>query len=245
MHEASCHEENVFVTLTYSDEYLPAGGSLDPPAFQRFMKRLRKSFHGQRVRFFQCGEYGGRTGRPHHHALLFGVDFWDKSPWTTRGGLPVFRSDLLESLWPFGQSEIGSVTFESAAYVARYVTKKVTGNELVKAAAYEVVEVDTGEVIRRHPEYATMSRRPGIGRLWLDEFQSDVYPEHGTVIMRGREMKAPRYYDEQFEMSDPEAMEQLRALRARQRRRSEESEARLEVRARVAKAKLELKGREL
>lgn len=242
MHEASMHEENSFVTLTYDEEHEPPWGSLDPRAFQLFMKRLRKRVG--RVRFFQCGEYGAQRGRPHHHACLFGVGFWDKTAWSVRGGFPVYRSAFLEELWPYGFSEIGSLTFESAAYVARYITKKVTGNEVAKAAAYEVVDVATGEVGRRYPEYATMSRRPGIGRRWLDEYGNEVLL-NGTVVMRGREMKAPRYYDEQFDQSDPDAMEEVRKLRRSYRRRRDETAERLEVRATVARAGLSLKGREL
>ena len=39
-HEISLHEENTFLTLTYSDEFLPSHLTVKDP-FQRFMKRLR------------------------------------------------------------------------------------------------------------------------------------------------------------------------------------------------------------
>ena len=78
MHEASLHDENSFLTLTYSDENLPPGGSLHLPDFQNFMKRLRKSIAPKRVRFYHCGEYGDILSRPHYHALLFGYDFDDR-----------------------------------------------------------------------------------------------------------------------------------------------------------------------
>ena len=63
------------------------------------MKRVRK-FAGSGVRFFGCGEYGDRGGRPHYHGLLFGLDFEDKKLWSVRDGYRVYKSDQLEKLWP-------------------------------------------------------------------------------------------------------------------------------------------------
>ena len=102
----------------------------------------------QGVRFFHCGEYGELLYRPHYHACLFGFDFSDKVLWSTRGGVRLYRSKILEKLWTFGFSTIGDVTFESAAYVARYCTKKITGDK--------ADEHYNG----RSPEYVTMSRPP-------------------------------------------------------------------------------------
>ena len=74
-----------------------------------------------------CGEYGDKLGRPHYHAIIFGVTFVDKKLWSIRRGNNLYRSATLEKLWPYGFSSIGTVNFETAAYVARYVTKKITG----------------------------------------------------------------------------------------------------------------------
>ncbi len=248
MDEAQMHEENSFVTLTYADEFLPSRykvydkrvnelvwtGSVLLSDFQKFMKRLRRVVD-ERVRFFHCGEYGEDFGRPHYHALLFGFGFPDRTFWLDRGTGPVFRSELLEELWPKGQSEIGSVTFESAAYVARYVTKKVTGS--AAADHYRRVDESTGEFVDLVPEYATMSRRPGIGHTWLEEFYSDVYPgDH--VYSRGRKAKPPRYYDEFFRRRDPEGYKRLKEERRRARKREDETPDRLAVREVCAKAGL-------
>lgn len=189
-HEASLYEENCFITLTFKDEFLPPKGSLDLKLFQDFMKRLRFKF-GSGIRFFHCGEYGEKFGRPHYHACLFNFDFPDKTIWRkTKDGFPVWRSVALEELWPFGHSEIGSVTFESVAYVARYILKKVTG------------EGAKDHYGGRRPEYVTMSRRPGIGKAWFDMFKSDVYPSD-ELVLRGKVMKPPKYYDGQFELANP------------------------------------------
>lgn len=242
VHEASLYDASCFVTLTYDDEHLPEFGSLRKRDFQLFMKRLRKEFSDERIRFFHCGEYGGVTARPHYHALLFGFDFPDKVVWTTRSGLPVWRSSILERLWPVGLSEIGSVTFESAAYVARYIVKKVTGE--AAEDHYLGCEADTGEVGRREAEYVTMSRRPGIAREWFERFGSEVFPAD-SVVMRGKEMKPPRYYVQQLEAADPDVAEAVAAARRCARRREEETEERLVVREVVAKAQLNLKRRAL
>lgn len=241
MHEASMHEENSFITLTYGDEHLPKFGSLVPRDFQLFMKRLRKANSGRRIRFYHCGEYGARTNRPHYHCCLFGFDFADKTLFTTRAGFPVWRSDELERLWPYGLSEIGSVTFESAGYVARYITKKVSGNEILEAAHYSAIDRVTGEVGRRVPEYATMSRRPGLGAGWIERYVDEVYPAD-SVLARGRLCKPPRFYDERLEAWKPGELELVRSARARKRSRQDESPDRLEARAACAAARLTLKG---
>lgn len=130
VHEASQHERNCFVTLTYDDKHLPADRSLKLRHFQNFMKKLRKKY-GAGIRFFHCGEYGEKFRRPHYHALIFNHDFDDKILWSKNRGSPLYISESLDSLWEFGFATIGDVTFESAAYVARYITKKVNG-ELAK-----------------------------------------------------------------------------------------------------------------
>lgn len=191
MHEAQLHDHNSFVTLTYADAPL----SLEYGDFQVFMRRLRKA-RGY-ARFFCSGEYGDERGRPHFHAVLFGVRFEDgrylgKSP----GGFKLYESADLLSLWRLGHCSVGSVTFESAAYVARYVVKKVTG----EAAA----EHYGG----RRPEFAQMSRKPGIGSKWLEQYWSDVYPR-GKVVVNGVEANPPRFYRKRFAERFPRAAEAM------------------------------------
>lgn len=226
MHEASLHEENCFATLTYAPEFLPVAGSLVPADFQKFMKRLRKCFFPRKVRFFHAGEYGEDTKRPHYHALFFGIDFADKVPWSVRGVHPVFRSRELTRLWGRGECELGGVTFESAAYVARYAMKKISGE--ASDWLYEVVDEGTGEVHLREREYATMSRRPGIGRAWFDRYSADVFPADGVVV-GGRLQKPPRYYDQLYERMAPEEMGKIKSARAEKVRSEDTSLARREV----------------
>lgn len=211
VHEASRFERNSFITLTYDNDHLPPNGTLVLDDFQRFMKRLRKRF-GDGIRFFHCGEYGAKGGRPHYHACLFNFEFVDRVPWQEKGGITLYRSEALEELWPDGFSTVGDVTFESAAYVARYIMKKVTGDKAY--LHYGKFDDRWGEILaERKPEYCTMSRRPGLGREWLEAFMGDVYP-HDFVEMRGKKMKPPKYYDSIFEIDNPEEFRKIKASRS-------------------------------
>jgi len=251
VHEASLFQHNSFITLTYDDEHLPKDRSLVLKHYQDFMKRLRKKFSGLEpiadgsypIRFYHCGEYGDRTRRPHYHAILFNFDFLDKVRWKEeRNGSFLYVSPSLQKLWPFGYSVIGSVTFDSAAYVARYVMKKVNGD--LKEDHYRVIDPDSGEVVDLSPEYSTMSRRPGIGKLWYDKFKGDVYP-HDYVVINGKKVKPPKFYDSQFEYENPDdylILKRNRKISAKEHVDNNTHE-RLMVREKVAKAKLQLKQR--
>lgn len=181
-HEASLYESNVFLTLTYRDEDLPPNDSLDVRDWQLFMKRLRKR-SGAKIRFFHCGEYGDTTHRPHYHAILFNYDFNDrKFLKMTESGHAIDTSADLDEIWQKGDCYIGSVTFESAAYCGRYVMKKLTGQR-------------KSEYGLREPEYATQSRRPGIGKPFLEKWKTDIYP-NDFVYLDGQKLNVPSYYDE-------------------------------------------------
>ena len=192
MHESELHDYNCFLTLTYDDVHLPENGSLNKKHFQDFMKRLRFKYSDIPIRFYHCGEYGEQLGRPHYHALLFGFDFPDKEySFTSPSGEDQYVSEILNKVWEKGNCTIGDVTFESAAYVARYCTKLITGD--AAEAHYQ----------GKQREYATMSRRPGIARGWYDQFKKDAYPSD-FLIVRGAKCKPPRYYDSRFSDEFPD-----------------------------------------
>lgn len=208
VHEASLWEQNCFITLTFNDQHAPLDGSLDVRDFQLFMKRLRKKF-GANIRFYHCGEYGTKYGRPHYHACLFNFDFQDKTLWKVINGQRLYRSAALEELWPFGYSSVGTVTFESAAYVARYIMKKITGEQA--DSHYERVDSD-GVVTYLKPEYTTMSRRPGIASAWFEKYKTDVYPGD-FVVLKNKKMKPPRYYDNIMELKYPSEIKRIKSKR--------------------------------
>jgi hypothetical protein len=210
MHEASLYDQNAFLTLTYAPDKIPPNNSLRYRDYQLFMKKLIKRYE-RPIRFFMCGEYGTHTVRPHYHALLFNFDFPDKvyHSKTSQGEL-LFSSKSLDKIWGLGHCMIGAVTFESAAYVARYCVSKRTGHGA--ADYYSSLDLETGEIISRVPEFAHMSLKPGIGRPWLDKFGSDVYP-HDYVIVRGVKVKPPKYYDDLYERENPDELDFIKAQR--------------------------------
>lgn len=208
--EAQLHEENCFLTLTYSDKNIPEGGTLVKKHFQDFMKRLRRFMGKERISYFHCGEYGEKSRRPHYHALIFGMDFPDKKLYKDTHAGPLYVSAALERLWGWGFCTIGALTFESAAYCARYIMKKVTG-DLAKSH-YERVDPETGEITQLVPEYITMSLNPAIGKEWFKTFKGDVFPSD-RVVVRGREMRPPRYYDKELKRDDEEAHADIKKRR--------------------------------
>lgn len=214
MHEAQLHPHNIFLTLTFNDQNLNANYSLQTQDFQNFMKRLRKrfyskkfarkypNFHSGKIRYFHCGEYGDNFSRPHHHACLFNLDFPDKKLYKrTRDGHNLYSSQLLDELWQGqGYAYFGAVTFESAAYVARYCTKKINGQ-----AAEQHYQ-------GRKPEYMTCSKNPAIGLDWIKKFISDAFPSD-FIIMNGKKMRPARYYEKYLEKTDNEAYILLKQTR--------------------------------
>lgn len=200
--EADLYDENCFITLTYNNQNLPKNGSLDKTHFQKFMKRLRKNT-GKKIRYFMCGEYGKKVSRPHYHAIIFNYDFPDKQVWNydKKIGVFLYRSESLEKLWPYGFSTIGNVTFESSAYVARYILKKVSG---LGANAY---------YHGRDKEYTCMSRKPGIASDWYDIYKTDVYPDDNIIIRNNIKTKPPRFFDEKYLLTNPEDYEKIKLLR--------------------------------
>lgn len=151
MLESLVHERASFVTLTYADENLPEGGTVIPRHLQLFMKRVRKHA-GRGIRFFGVGEYGDLTQRPHYHLALF--------------GLGRSEADVIGRSWNLGFSYVGDLTLDSAQYIAGYVTKKMTGK-------------DDARLEGRHPEFARMSLRPGIGALAARDVASALQNRHG------------------------------------------------------------------
>lgn len=202
MHEKSMHDRNVFLTLTYDDANLPAGGTLVKRDLQLFMKRLRKMF-GSGVRFYACGEYGERSGRPHYHLLLFNCEFTDKVFYKrAKRGEKLYTSEIVRSLWPFGFNVVGDVSFDSAAYVARYLLQKRHGDAAIKHYA------------GRATEFCVMSRRPGIGTLWFSKFHGEAYA-WDSVIMNGKRIRPPRFYDTKYDLVDSVRLAKLKVTRRR------------------------------
>ena len=243
VHESMGNDENCFITLTYRSKadctreqlengwYMPEDGSLVKSHFQKFMKRLRKSEEGRRIRYYQVGEYGEKLERPHYHAVLFNYDFADKELLKESEGIFLFTSETLEKLWPYGFSTTGDVTYESAAYCARYVLKKITG---IRAQDHYLRCDEDGVAYWLLPEYTTMSLghrckehrglpvRPkdcekcsgGIGANFYEEFKGDIFPSDEVPVPgKGVFKKVPRYYEGLLEHEDPDMFGAVKAER--------------------------------
>lgn len=196
------------------------------------------------MKFYAVGEYGDKYGRPHYHIALYGEDFSDdRVKWRTSGSYTCYRSSRLERLWPHGNSEIGELTIESAAYVAGYIMKKVNGK---KADEHYRRESRDGTIYWITPEFAVMSRNPGIGKKFLEKHLTDIYP-HDYVIINGQKKRPPRYYDKILEMFEPKTFEQLKIKRQQMARELAEDNTprRLADKEAVAKAKMQTKKRNL
>ena len=225
VHEASLHERNVFITLTYDDDHLPLLGpseehnTLVKDHFRLFIKSLRKPHKKlewippKKIRFYMCGEYGEKgTKRPHYHAILFNTYFPDMVP--LEGKKNLFKSEILRQIWGKGHVSVGAVTFESAAYVSKYVQKKINGQK--KDEHYRVIDKETGEYLgQRQQEYANMSRRPGIAGDWLAKYKDRVY-QTDDITINGRKMRPPKYYDRIYEIDHQDKMEEIKKNRKKE-----------------------------
>jgi len=198
------------------------------------MRRLRKQT-GKKIRFFVSGEYGEITKRPHYHAIIFGHHWHDQVPLTQLGEQKYFRSEILNKQWQKGNCVIGAVTFESAAYVARYCLKKVTG----PGADEYYKRTDEKGDYEQTREFAHMSLKPGIGKTWLDQYKTDIYP-NDYVVVKGQKMKPPKYYDKKYKEIEPENADWLEYERTKKAESQlwNNEEKRLLVRETVAKAKV-------
>lgn len=196
LHEKQLHEKSCFLTLTYNDENLPKDKGLHVDHVQKFLKDYRHELDrkqgGKKIRFFCAGEYGSKSFRPHYHLIIFGDDFTkDRLLYGVSHGHKYYISDTLKRLWPYGYHIIGSVTNDSVMYVARYVTKKITGS--ISAFYYDGIK----------PEFSTMSRRPGIAHDWLMKHSQDIY-NYDKCYFKGLELRPPAYYDRLFSVLHPE-----------------------------------------
>lgn len=224
VHEARSHKETCFITLTYDEDHLPESKTLVKRHLQLFFKRLRKH-NGEGIRFFACGEYGELNERPHYHSAVFAWRPDDLVLYRYVNNLPLYTSDKLSKLWTHGFVTVGDLTFESAAYVARYCLKKVTGKP--------AKDYYNG----REPEFTNMSRRPGIGKGYFDTYKRDIYAIDGVIMRNGLKMKPPKYYDYQYGSIQPQHMEQIKCKRKEMQNPDEDQWYRLDTRKRLLEAK--------
>jgi len=229
MYEAKQYKHNYFLTITYDDEHLKRQMKIDKETgevieiksaatlfkkdLQNFMKNLRRhweyKYKWNGIRFYACGEYGDKRGRPHYHIILFNCPIYDlKSIRKSDKGQLLWNSAEIEKIWGQGLTAIGEVTWDSAAYTARYVMKKIKGPE--KDKIYD----DIGII----PEFTLMSRKPGIGKNYFDEHADEIYKYDEMLVQTRQKViraKPARYYDKLFDLSNPTRMAEIKEERLR------------------------------
>lgn len=216
MLEAKNYENNYFVTFTYDDIHVPIHNwsddetgevgkvySLEKRDFQLFMKRLRKHFSSDKIRFFSCGEYGTQTMRPHYHAILFNLNLTDLKLYKkSMHGFNYYNSPILSKLWNKGHVIVADVSWESCAYVARYVMKKAKGKT-----------ADFYNKYNMQSEFVLMSRRPGIARDYYEANKYKIYDTDELIFTTsngGKKSRPPKYFDRIFSEECPELFEDIK-----------------------------------
>ena len=234
MLERQYHDSAIFLTLTYNELSVPRRNFVLPETgecgvsmslckrdIQLFMKRLRKHYCNDHIRFYAAGEYGPQTFRPHYHLIIFGIHVDDAYLWRVKTvdkqRFCYYRSPTLEKLWskdsfPLGNLEFTDVSWDTCAYVARYVTKKLNG---ACAQFYSDFNID--------PPFSLMSRKPGIARQFYDDHLTDLFL-HDTINIgtekEGLSFRHPSYYKRLFESDNLEDYQNLAESQRIMQRRS-------------------------
>ncbi len=215
MLELGYHESSYFLTLTYDNDHIPKNPLYDEETgevyaenatlvkkhLQDFMKRLRSAYarkgYDNKLRFFACGEYGSKTLRPHFHIIVFGLKLDDLVLYKRNfNGDNLYTSAFISKEWENGFSVIGDVTWQSCAYVARYIMKKHLGKD---SDIYDVYNIE--------PEFTLMSRRPGIARQYYEDHKTELFYQDFVSIPTndgGKKIYPPPYYEKLFEDDFPE-----------------------------------------
>lgn len=190
LHELSQHDDSVFITLTYSEETLPNNASLKKSDLQKFFKRIRKELakSGRNIRYFACGEYGDTFGRPHYHAIVFGLS------------LRPDDKNLVSYKWPFGHVHYGLAEVDSIRYVAQYIDKKYSGD--LAQQEYS----DKG----RDPVFRISSL--GLGKTYLEQHGEQIR-KMGKCTVKGVVHSLPRYYIHKLGI-DTEVLKQAAQIQA-------------------------------
>ncbi|QCS36087.1 replication initiator protein [Capybara microvirus Cap1_SP_121] len=212
--EASTYrpETNWFVTLTYDDIHLPWGDgelpTLKKDEISKFMKALRQDMkkdeiQSEGIRFFGCGEYGGKTARPHYHILLMNckIPASELKVYKTEKGHVLWNIERLTKVWGKGHVVVAELNWETCAYTARYMLKKHKG-----------LDSDYYEQKGIYQEYTRMSRMPGIGQDWLKENWEETW-EMDRVLVKGRPMAAPAAFTRKLEELEPETAARIKLRR--------------------------------
>lgn len=199
LYELSNWDDACFVTLTYKDERVPGDYALHKKELSGFFKRLRAALdyeYGKHpIKFYACGEYGDSLdqsppgvlhGRPHFHAIIFGLSPYDDK----------HKELIIDSWqhrcedWQFDRSRgkkcaLQPVTPEDIAYVCGYVQKKLSG-----------MYADIFYNGHQKP-FALMSK--GLG-LDFAVANAKRLKDNGFTYLNGHRITLPRYYRDKLDI---------------------------------------------
>lgn len=203
--------KGIFITLTYNNENvpfavdehgLPVSLTLQKRDFQLFLKRLRKHFSEKSIRFFACGEYGGRTLRPHYHAIIYGLSLSDFPDLSVHGMNELnqlyFISPLLAKIWSNGFALLSDVSYKTCAYVARYNVKKAYGDNV---KPHELAE----------DSFVLMSRRPGIASRFYENhpFFFETMSAYFSDSNGSVRVSCPSYFLKRLSLDSPDFYDKI------------------------------------
>lgn len=180
-----------FITFTYNNESLPINSDYTYAEFKKedvinFMKRLRRrndylrplpKGHPEKMKYYLTAEYGGQTGRPHYHAILFNSH-------------PSFNKNM-HKLWyetgdkkkrSMGNVHIDDVNMDTISYVAGYIMKR---------------DIYKSDDLKREREFSIMSK--GLGKEYID-LNRKYHQENLTFMtsFQGSPMAIPDHFRRQI-----------------------------------------------
>ena len=151
VHETDYSSTSCFVTLTYSPDNVPIYEDPDGECFLVPSKSdIQEFIHrlrnkaGDGIRFYIGSERGPTTNRPHYHGIIWNLP------------QEFISKEFLESVWRKGFVTVSEVNRTRAAYVAKYHVER---------------EDYRG---RPFPDFALMSRRPGIGHRFIEDNHDSI-----------------------------------------------------------------------
>lgn len=219
MKEASLYEVNCFITLTYANN----PKNLIKRDIQLFLKRLRKRLEPRKIRYFLCGEYGSKNGRPHYHLIIFNYKPDDLEYFfTDKQHCNLYKSKFIADIWNKGFVLVGDLTLNSAKYCAKYLQKAVFKDN-------EDFEVKP---------FVSMSLKPGIGLSWFLENQHLL--ETDKIYHDGYYIKLPRYFLDYSEKKLLKDLTNLKKYRIIKSKLFERAEKELQLKREQVKEKLNL-----
>lgn len=218
--------ETWFITLTYDNDHLPVGdwvcnssgdqvryGTLSKKHVQDFLKRLRINLHRigweEPILFYNAGEYGETTFRPHYHMIIWNMPIYDiEQIGKTENGFPLFKSKFIEDTWTHGHVTIAVSNWNTCAYTARYCTKKagMSGDEF--SAAYDNMGIQKPFQSFSAPK-SKNSKTHCLGMLFYEENKEKIYL-HDKIILppvkqgEDNKIRPPRIFDTRYREEYPD-----------------------------------------